>query len=101
MRTHGITHFTPDTCSGCRYKTIGISATPAFQPHFNWSVGKYVNSDREFKDELSRASERASEGLGIDHDFQPRYPGERTEVPYANSDEVLNTRARNINDGVV
>lgn len=70
-----------NNCFGCKLRTLQFAAAPAMQPHFNHSVGQYINSDREFRDALKRSSERNSIATGIDHDYQPRYPGD-TEVPH-------------------
>lgn len=42
-----------------------------FEPHFNASVGRYVSSEREFRAELSRASEAMSQRTGMDHNYVP------------------------------
>ena len=97
MMTHGVTHFTPDTCPGCRYKTIQFSPL-TFQPHFNHSVGAYVNTDREFRDELKRCSERNSIATGTDHNYEPRYNGDLK--PITSADSVLDTRARNLSSAL-
>lgn len=101
IKTHGNTHWDPDTCYGCKLSTLQLSPTPAFAPHFNHAVGKYVTSDRHFRDELSRASERASETLGIDHNFEARYPGDIPAPPHSGADGVLDTRAKNLQEGIV
>ena len=98
IRTHYGQH---PNCFGCKLHSIQLAPSPAFKPHFNWAVGEYVNSDREFKDKLAMCSERASNYLGLDHDFQPRYPGDLgTSAPYPEHDENLNLRAKNIAEGV-
>jgi len=70
MLTHGHTHYTPDTCFGCRIRTIALHPS-TFQAHYNWSVGKWVNNRREYTDELKRASDAQSLATGIDADYQP------------------------------
>lgn len=70
MITHGHDHFTPDTCFGCRIKTIAVRMDH-FTPHYNHSVGKYVRSDRDYRDALRRASDTQSAVTGIDADYQP------------------------------
>jgi hypothetical protein len=73
---------------------------PVFQPHYNWSVGAYVNNDREYRDELKRAAERNSEATGLTHTYEPRYPGDTT-VPYPDGDagQALEGRAKLLHDG--
>lgn len=61
----------PCQCGGTYSRRYSFSVSRGFTPHYNHSVGKYVNNYQEFKDELSRASESASERLGIEHNFQP------------------------------
>jgi hypothetical protein len=88
----------PD-CFGCRVKTVQFRATPAFQPHFNHSVGQFVSTDREYRDALKRCAEDQSARTGIDADYQPRYPGD-TERPDTTPTEKLRhdnaVRARTI-----
>lgn len=80
------------------YRSISINPRPNFQPHFNWSVGSYVNSKREFEDEMKRKNDEVSERLGIDHNFTPKYERE-VEPPHRADDGILNTAARITNDG--
>lgn len=94
IRTHGRTHFTPETCFGCCVLTLSIQPTPCFQPHYNYSVGRYVNNDREFRDALKYRAEQNSIATGLTHDYEPRYPGE-TE-PIREADGVLDDTARNL-----
>lgn len=93
IRTHGVTHFDPSSCFGCKLQTIYLSP-PAFQPHYNYSVGKWVNSDKEFRDELKRAAEANSIITGTYHNYEPRYPGDTQ--PLQAADQVLEDRARNL-----
>lgn len=97
-RTHGSTHFTPDTCFGCQVLTLSIQPVRCFQPHFNYAVGKYVNNDREFRDALKRRGEQNSIATGLDTDYQPRYPGE-TE-PIREADGVFDETARRLRASV-
>ena len=98
--THGVTHWDPDNCTGCRYKTVQVAATPAMQPHFNHAVGDYVTSDRDFREALKRAGERNSLATGMNHEYEPRYPGDLPEPPHREADGVLDTRARNLMEGI-
>jgi len=74
MITHGITHFSPDTCYGCRVKTIQFSL-PAFSPHYNYAVGQYVSSWQEFNDALKRHGEAAQS------DYDPIHPADLRASP--------------------
>ena len=56
-------------------------------PHFNQAVGKPVSNQAQFVDELKRASDAASEELGMEHRYLPMDPRDRdatrvtTEAP--------------------
>lgn len=53
-------------------KVLGVAAFHRAMPeHFNHSVGKYVSNEREFRDDLKRASDEASQRLGLPHNFVP------------------------------
>jgi len=82
------------------YRSVSINPHPNFQPHFNWSVGSYVNTKREFEDEMKRKNDEVSERLGIDHNFTPKYERE-SEPPHRDSDDILNTAARVTNDSSI
>lgn len=89
---------TPHTCTGpgcfgCKVKTVQFAATPAFQPHYNWSVGAYVENDKAYRDELKRASERNCVATGIDHDYQPRYPGDLPAGDTTSTEKLLHDSA--------
>lgn len=51
-------------------------ATHIFRPAYNPSVGKYISSDRQFRDELKRASEEQTALTGIEHNYVPMHPSE-------------------------
>jgi len=46
--------------SSKRSKLYSFNIGKSMKPHYNLAVGKYVSSPREIKDELARASDRAS-----------------------------------------
>lgn len=95
MRTHGVTHWQPDTCFGCRVTTVAFPATnPTFEPHYNWSVGRYVTTRQDFEDALKRCAEDNSVATGIDHDYEARYSRDMPEAPYRQADEILETKGR-------
>ena len=97
IRTHGAASGHTADCFGCHVLTLSIGA-PVFQPHYNWSLGEYVNNDREYRDHLKRAAERNSQATGLTHEYEPRYPGDTT-VPYPDADGALEDRAKLIRDG--
>lgn len=45
-----------------------------FQEHFSPAVGKVVSSEKEFRDDLKKASEQATARTGIEHNFVPMDP---------------------------
>lgn len=69
-----------------------VSVLPAFQGHFNHSVGAYVSSMREFKDHLKRGSEAQSLRTGVDHNYVPVDPGEGRGVTESGLDETRKRR---------
>lgn len=85
----------PD-CYTCKVSSISFPGFngPAFKPHWNPTVGEYVNTKQEFEDQLKRKSEANSIATGIDHDYQPKYGSELQ--PIREADQVLDTRAKNI-----
>jgi len=68
-RTHGVTHYSPDGCYGCKVLTIQFGP-PNFQPHYNYAVGRYVTSWADFNDALKRHSEEAQS------DYAPMHPAD-------------------------
>lgn len=41
------------------------------QEHFNHSVNKPISDMKQYRDQLKRASDAATESTGIPHNFQP------------------------------
>ena len=81
-------------CYACKLKTLQLQPTTAFQPHYNFTVGTYVSTDAQFRDELKRCADRNSESTGLYHDYQPRYPGDTQ--PIREADQSLDDQAREI-----
>lgn len=46
------------------------------EPYFNYSVGDYVKSNKDFEEKLRIGAEQQSERLGIEHRYAPVYPSE-------------------------
>lgn len=67
------------TCGSPLKRRYSVHFNSVMQEHYNHSVGKPISSMRQFKDELKRSSDRASERTGITHDFQPADPNEGME----------------------
>lgn len=65
-------------CLGLYEQVIGgFSIIRGMDGHYNPSVGTYVSSDAQFRSELSRASDAATERTGIAHNFQPIDPRDK------------------------
>ncbi len=54
------------------------------QEHFNQSVGKPISSMRQYRDELKRKSEIASETTGIEHRYVPVDMNDRAALGVTN-----------------
>jgi putative FmdB family regulatory protein len=61
------------------HRDFSFNHTPSFQEHFNHSLGRYVNSNREFRDGLKLQSEEMSVRMGQNVDLQPLSPSEMAE----------------------
>lgn len=62
------------TCPCCDLearRVYGSFSFRRFQEHFNPAVGKVVSSEKEFRDDLKKASEEATRKTGIVHNFVP------------------------------
>jgi hypothetical protein len=79
-RTHGVTHFNPESCFGCHAMTVQM-APANFQPHFNYTVGKFVRNEQEFRDALKRAGDKNSEKTGISHNYEYLHPADIRSAP--------------------
>lgn len=61
-----------------------------FKPHFNYAVGQYVHTDREFREALKRGGDAAGTT------YTPHYPG---DIPEPTKDtDILETQARTWHD---
>lgn len=63
-------------CSGCGSieplrRVLGFAHKRSMPEHFNHAVGRPVSSERQFADDLKRASERATIETGIEHNYKP------------------------------
>jgi hypothetical protein len=78
------------SCPNCGLtarRRFSFNPKPMFQDHFNTSVGKYVTSDQQFRDELKRGSEAATLRTGLEHHYEPVEAGDRDA--YGITDEHL------------
>ena len=82
-------------CFGCKVKTIQLCPTSAFQPHFNHSIGAYVNTQREFDGLLRRRAEENTIATGTEHRYESVDPEEakRSLAPTTET-EAVNNQAR-------
>lgn len=62
------------TCPLGLRRKYTVSFAPVMQSHFNSTVGKPISDMNQFRDELKRSSDAATERTGIVHDFQPIDP---------------------------
>lgn len=62
------------TYNGKMVRVFSFSVAPMMQEHWNATVNKPIRSQQQFKDELKRMGEAASEYDGFEHDYQPVDP---------------------------
>lgn len=87
----------PDDCFGCKVKTLQLRSATAFQPHFNYSVGAYVDTEKAFTEKLRRTAEENTIATGTEHHYEMRDPAELARhTPYPDHDDILNTQGREI-----
>jgi predicted RNA-binding Zn-ribbon protein involved in translation (DUF1610 family) len=58
-------------CGLTARRRFSFNRQTMFQDHYNTSVGKYVTSDQQFRDELKRGSEAATLRTGLEHHYEP------------------------------
>jgi len=52
-------------------RKYSIHTQSSFQPHYNTSVGRWVNTYNEFRDALKEKSDEASARTGIEANYVP------------------------------
>lgn len=95
------THFGQHTpsCFGCKVLTVQIRSQTAFQPHFNYSVGQYVDTEYSFSEALKYRAEENTIATGTEHQYEMRDPSELAETtPFPDHDDIINTQGRAIAD---
>jgi hypothetical protein len=96
-RTHDGSHI---DCFGCKVRTVTLRDRSAFQPHYNYSVGQYVDTELSFSDALKRRAEENTIATGTEHDYEMRDPAELARhTPFPDHDDIINTQARALADG--
>jgi hypothetical protein len=64
------------TCDACGFegdfkRVFAVNIKPPMHEHFNHAVGKPISDMKQFRDELRRKSDLASEQTGIEHRYAP------------------------------
>jgi len=86
---------TPCPCGGLSQRVYSVNTIGnAFQPHYNWSVGRHVSSDKDFRRALREQSAIQSERTGTEHDYQPLYPGDKASMTPTGDTEIIETARR-------
>lgn len=73
-----------NVCAGCGIdaeRVFSIGAIKKSIPeHWNVSLQRYINTEREFNDALKAKSEEAEARTGVPHNFERLDPGEITPI---------------------
>jgi hypothetical protein len=91
-------------CPHHRSHLVRVYSPPVIKPsmpaHYNPTVGKWVRSMSEFKSELSRASDEASERTGLPHHFVPHEAGdyEAAGLTEERAEAAISARDRRLRD---
>lgn len=66
-------------CGGELLRICSVPQTtpPPAEPYWNYTVGDYVTSTRDFEEKLRIGGERMTERLGYEQKFTPVYPSEK------------------------
>lgn len=72
--THGLDVCLIDGCLGALRRVYSISFTKPLQEHWNTTVNKPIRTNKQFADELKRASEEATLRTGVEHRYVPTDP---------------------------
>ena len=89
------THFGQhDNCFGCHAQSIQLVPSTTFKPHFNHTVGAYVNTEREMKSLLRQRSDENTQATGTDHNYQYLDPSELRAMEPKTETEAINDQGR-------
>lgn len=58
-------------CGELAQRRFSVPSAPVFEEHFSIATGQMVTSEQDFKRQLKRASDEATEKTGIPHNFVP------------------------------
>lgn len=91
--------FPCQSCGGLLRRIVGtFSTASSFEPHFNYSVGCYVNNERQFRDALKHRSEDAFLQTGQESNLIPVDPA---DVPSMGvTDEGMDETRKQQHDGL-
>jgi DNA-directed RNA polymerase subunit RPC12/RpoP len=68
------------SCPNCGLtakRRFSFNRQSMFQDHYNNAVGRYVTNDRQFRDELKKGAEAATQRTGLEHNYEPVDVGDR------------------------
>lgn len=85
-------------CEVCGYlplhRVYGFTYNKPMPEHFNTTVNKPISSQRQFNEELKRASEVATLETGIEHKYEPVDPGDTKHLGVTGEGLEATNRAR-------
>lgn len=103
MAACGIGDYISHPCKSCggRLQRIikSFQYSRPMQEHYNASVGRGVNSRRDFTEELKRQSERATLETGVEHNYVEVDPSDKTALGV--TDEGLYETEKRRHDSLV
>jgi hypothetical protein len=79
----------PPHCPNCGlimgrdWNSFSVARVTGIQPHFNHSIGSYVNNRAELKSEFSRQSDEMSERMNFHVQYEPVDPVDLKNSPEA------------------
>lgn len=91
------TDIQPCGCGGVSkrdYTSVQLRGTTAFQPHFNYAVGKYVSTEHEFKSALRRSADANTIATGVEHKYEMVDPGDLRRMEPTEGTEAIEQAGR-------
>ena len=83
-----------DHCGGTLKRVYSVNVPgprAVFEPHYNYSVGAYVNSWSDFESKLRCRQDQQVEVTGLEHNYTPIHPADYKPANLGVSDEGLDT----------
>jgi hypothetical protein len=68
-------------CSEIARRRFSFNVGRGIQGHYNLAVGKFVNNEQEFRDELKRAAERQATEIGYETTYEYIDPADLKREP--------------------